>query len=272
MLTTAYESLTPMKPNLPSPDSPLPSLLALRLTHKTLQATKYSLAQTHIDLRNVEQRLEKENADLEDATSIGKSLEKRIDILLGEIQERSQKSPSQVARETIKDLKKKKATYESETGQMVRSFNRFVDDYLAVMLAAEELGGPVVGEIVDPEELDLESGLDSQGQPKKLQGGSVAGDKRQRRIDEIWGEKVVEKGRSEEPREVKRAAASEMRELTEQLLNNLVEADGGGGDTYVELSRESAAARFLVRAKVGQFHPKDARRLRLIDFGRDLDE
>ena len=115
MLTTAYESLTPMKPNLPSPDSPLPSLLALRLTHKTLQATKYSLAQTHIDLRNVEQRLEKENADLEDATSIGKSLEKRIDILLGEIQERSQKSPSQVARETIKDLKKKKATYESET-------------------------------------------------------------------------------------------------------------------------------------------------------------
>jgi hypothetical protein len=28
----------------------------------------------------------------------------------------------------------------------------------------------------------------------------------------------------------------------------------------------------LVRAKVAQFHPKDARRLRLIDFGRELDD
>ena len=46
------------------------------------------------------------------------------------------------------------------------------------------------------------------------------------------------------------------------------ESEGG---VYINLNRESAAARFLVRAKVAAFHPKDARRLRLVDFGRDLE-
>jgi hypothetical protein len=63
-----------------------------------------------------------------------------------------------------------------------------------------------------------------------------------------------------------------MRELTEQLMNKLVEAGGDTSAAYVELPRETAAARFLVRSKVAMFHPKDARRLRLVDFGRDLED
>jgi hypothetical protein len=55
-------------------------------------------------------------------------------------------------------------------------------------------------------------------------------------------------------------------------LNNLVEADGKGPGVYVDLPRESAAARFLVRSKCAQFHPKDARKLRLIDFGGEIDD
>ncbi len=68
----------------------------------------------------------------------------------------------------------------------------------------------------------------------------------------------------------KRAAAADIRELTEELLNSLVDAGGNGPGTYVELKRETAAARFLVRSKVAQFHPKDARKLRLVDFGGEI--
>ena len=51
------------------------------------------------------------------------------------------------------------------------------------------------------------------------------------------------------------------------LLDDLLEA----GTSYIDLPRDSAASRFLVRSKVAQFHPRDARRLRLVDFGRSLD-
>ena len=60
-----------------------------------------------------------------------------------------------------------------------------------------------------------------------------------------------------------------MRMLTEDLLNIAVEE---GTLAYVTMQRDAAAARFLVRAKVAQFHPKDAQRLRLIDFGQEIDE
>lgn len=270
-LTAAYESLTPQEPYLPSPESPLPSLLALRTTHKTIQETKASLARTSISLRKAEQRLEKEESDLNDANLITKSLENRIQVLRSEVQERTQKSPSQTTKDMIRELKKKRANYESDTGKMVKAFNRFVDNHLAAMLAAEELGGPVVGEILDADDLNLESGFNNQGKARRYKG-TVSEDKRQRRIDEIWGEGTAEGRESRRPRDEKGAAAAEMRELTEQLLNNLVEAETGDADVYVKLQRESAVARFLVRVKVAQFHPRDSSRLRLVDFGKDLDD
>lgn len=59
-----------------------------------------------------------------------------------------------------------------------------------------------------------------------------------------------------------------------QLIGNLFATlrGPGGGKVYYPLERESAASRFLVRAKVAQFHPKDAKKLRLIDFGKELDD
>jgi hypothetical protein len=153
---------------------------------------------------------------------------------------------------------------------MIRSLNKFIENHLAPMLAAEELGGPVVGENLDIDEEDLEAGFSSHGRAKKARQ-NMTDDKRQRRIDEIWGQDMDDGSNRHAPRDERRAAALEMKELTEQLLNRLVEADNGDGEAYVELKRESAVARFLLRAKVAQLHPRDARRLRLVDFGRDLD-
>lgn len=141
-----------------------------------------------------------------------------------------------------------------------KALDDFIEKHLASMLAAEELGGPVVGELADVDEDMLTAGFSNQGKPKSSKKELTAGGeaKRQRRIDEIWGG-----GEENQHENEKDAAAEEVRELLVKLL----EAKGG----YVDLERDTAVARFVVRAKVAQFHPKDAKRLRLIDFARELD-
>ncbi|TVY54975.1 hypothetical protein LCER1_G002914 [Lachnellula cervina] len=270
-LKAAYETLTPQESWIPPADSPLPALLALRATDQCVKESQERTTQTDAELKETQIRLDKENADLSEANLIQTDLTDRISSLQAEIDERTQKSPGQVAKEMIRELKKKKTYYDSETGKLVKGFNKFIDEHLAPMLAAEELGGPIVGEILDVDEMMLEAGFSTQGKAKKAKTNPDDA-QRQRRIDEIWGARPEEDRRSKEPWDEKRAAATEMRELTEELLNSLVEADGTGPGAYVELRSETAAARFLVRSKVAQFHPRDARKLRLVDFGGDFDD
>lgn len=268
-IKSAFEALTPVEPYTPPPDSPLPSLLALRTTHGTTSEAKSALIITKNDLSHVEQLLQKEAADLEDGRLIENAIQTRISALEDAIEKHVQKPTPQVAKDMMRGLKNKKARYDMDTVRLVKSFNEFIDDHLALMLTAEELGGPVVGELLNVDETNLEAGFNAQGKARKPKGPlSEAG--RQQRIDEIWKQQPERERRAQEPWNETTAAATEMRELTELLLNNLVEADGGINGGYVELDRESAAARFLVRSRVAQFHPKDARRLRLIDFGKDL--
>jgi len=150
------------------------------------------------------------------------------------------------------------------------AMNDFVNDYLAAMLAAEELGGPVVGEMLDVEDDTLAAGFTRKGRPKSTQK-FLSEKTRQRRIDQIWGSKAaVDDGGKDEPPTEAEAADAEMRKLIENLFATLIGL--GGGKAYFQLERDSAASRYLVRAKVAQFHPKDAKKLRLIDFGRELDD
>lgn len=245
--------------------------MAIRNTDRCIKETQESIVKTEGDFKKAKQRLEKEQADLNDAKLIQIGLQNRISSLEEEVEEQTQKTPAQIAREMIREVKRKQTYYDGETGKLVKAFNGFIDDHLAAMLAAEELGGPIVGEALDVDEDMLEGGFSTQGKAKKLKANGND-DKRQHRIDEIWGPRPSQDRRTKEPWNEKRAAAAEMRELTEQLLNSLVEAEGNGPGAYVDLQRESAAARFLVRSKVAQFHPKDARKLRLVDFGSEIDD
>jgi len=262
-LKSAYETVTPKEPYLPPADSLIPALLALRTTGKCITESQACITTTTSDLQKLQKRLETEQANLRDAQLIQNGLESRISTLEQNIEARTQKTPSQIAKEMVKEMKTKTKHYDTEMIRLIRAFNAFIDEHLAGMLAAEELGGPIVGGIMDVDEEMLEAGFSTQGKARKPKA-NVNQDKRQRRIDEIWGQKADD----EEPWNEQEAAGAEMRTLTEELLNSLVEGPG----TYVELKRESAAARFLVRAKVAQFHPKDATRLRLIDFGGEIED
>ncbi|KAH7364656.1 hypothetical protein BKA65DRAFT_590959 [Rhexocercosporidium sp. MPI-PUGE-AT-0058] len=268
-LKSAYESLTPSQPWLLPRDSLVPGLLALRDSDKVANDCEEAIVRKEAQLKATQQHLDKEQGNLSDAKLMRAEMEGRILTLEEQINQRTQQSPGQIAKEMIRAMKKRKAYYDTETGKLIQAFNAFIDDHLAAMLAVEELGGPIVGEVPEVDETMLEGGFSSQGKPKKAKPSE---DKRQRRIDQIWGPRPVEDDDTKDPWDEKHAAAAEMRDLTEELLNSLVDAEGNGPGAYVDLQRESAAARFLVRSKVAQFHPKDARKLRLVDFGGDIDD
>ncbi len=269
MIRTAYESLTVAEPDLPPEDSSLPAVLAIRDTQNAIAETKASITAGEQKLVQANEQLQHEEADLRDARLITSALESRIDKLHNNKTTSSRRSPDQAAKERLQEQHKRKAVYDREIKKLIRAFNEFTDEHLSAMLAAEELGGPVVGGIMDVEDNSLEAGFNAQGKAKRLRSTSSLDDrKRQRRIDEIWGRTEDAGEESNGPRSEKDAAGAEMRALTEDLLN--AAADEAVSSAYVELRRDSAAARFLVRARVAQFHPRDARKLRLIDFGKEL--
>ncbi|KAI9760804.1 MAG: hypothetical protein M4579_001434 [Chaenotheca gracillima] len=272
-LNKAYESLSSAAPILPATaDSPLPGLLALRATHRLIIETKASITRTRPQVHDANERLGNEEANLRDANLIGELLSRRLEELKTEQQQHSSKTPRDIARGLIKELQERKTWYDKETARLGDALEEFISDHLASMLAAEELGGPVIGDVTEIDDDALEAGFSQQGKQRKRKASASDGAK-QRRIDQIWGAAGSDDARIDMGRSEKDAAAAEIRSLLEELLQAAdEEGSGNSSAAYVKLARESASVRYLVRSKVAQFHPKDAKRLRLIDFGRDLDE
>jgi len=168
-------------------------------------------------------------------------------------------------------LTERKQQYDADRLKLLKSLNSFINSHMGPMLAAEDFGGPVVSAMMDIDTNDLAIGFNAHG---KLRAHKQLPDEdaRQRRIDDIWGDQQAQQQRGKQEGNEATAAGTELRTLIEQLLNNLVDSGGESSASYITISRESAAARFLVRAKVAQFHPRDSTKLRLVDFGRDLDD
>lgn len=260
--------MTNSKPYLPPPNSVLPALLALRRTHQTIVESNIRFESHSLDLERTKRELESDRASLKDQQLLADALNVRVQSLQQQLDTQSDMPPEDSARKRIEELEAKVSSYDAETTGLMKSLRVFIQNHLAVMLAAEELGGPVVGSAVGIDPQDLAAGFDARGKPRKAKSDTDGREKRQRRIDEIWGTDNEQTGTTVD--EVT-AAGREMQQLTEELLNALVEAKGDNSASYVKLTRESAAARFLVRSKVAQFHHKDATRLRLVDFGRELE-
>jgi hypothetical protein len=245
----------------------LPVLLTARALQQNIKGTKEAIASTEERLTKSEDRLRFEDANLKDAKVLASTMEARIDRLQTQHEERTQKSSAQLAKELIAVKRDQKRSYGERAKQLADDFHIFIAEVLSPMLAAEELGGPVVGEMPDVEDDTLAIGFTAKGRAKSTKK-PPSEDTRQKRIDKIWGNAAATDG-DDQPTEAE-AAGNEMQELIENLFATVV--GPGGGKAYYELQRDSAASRFLVRAKIAQFHPKDARKLRLIDFGRELDD
>jgi hypothetical protein len=264
----AYKRLTPIASFLPEQGSVLPALLAARTLQQNTQGTKAAITSTQSKTIKTNAILRREEANLNDAHSLAQAMESRTERLRVQQEDRSQKTPAQLARELIAAKQAQKDSYDAATQTLGEAMNNFINDYLAAMIAAEELGGPVVGDILNVKDDTLAAGFTKQGKAKSSKK-PASNKTRQRRIDHIWGGKVAIEDEEEPPTEAE-AADAEMRQLIENLFATLI--GPGGGKAYYQLDRDSAATRFLVRAKIAQFHPKDAKKLRLIDFGRELDD
>jgi hypothetical protein len=235
----------------------LPSLLAIEETARLVQENKMSVRMTAEQLSGDRERLRFEEANLRDSQSIASGLRERIQRVRDANTRKEEQIPSQVAREQLAEQKKRNKELDRTTAKLKVSLDKFVDETLAPMLAAEDLGGPTVGDEFEVSDATLKAGYTAHGKPKKQKESVEAEDGSQQRID-----KFMKRNADEGSVNKRETAAKEMHDLLDAMLE--------ANSSYIDLKRDSAASRFLVRAKVAQFHPRDARRLRLIDFGRSL--
>lgn len=268
-VAAAYRDVAASKPFLPFPDSVVPALVALRITNSTITESRIFLASQKVSLQEAQDWLEIEKSNLADQKALTKALENRIQSLRHGIESRTAMSPNQVTRERILELKTNVKETNAGTANLLKALKKFIDGPLASMLAAEQSGGPVTGEMMDVESEDLEAGFNSRGKRRKPKA-DAASDKRQRRIDDMFGGDQDEERRDEDHSDKQGTAREEMQRLVEELMNRLVDSGGSTSDASVDVFEESAAVRFLVRSKVAEFHPRDSKRLRLVDFGREI--
>lgn len=251
---------------LPPLASPLPSLIAAEEIGRLIKESKKSILLTAKRLSGDRQRLKTEESNLRDAHLITSGLEERISRTRLEKSEESERTPSQLAHELVVQQKAKTGVLEKSTKDMRVLLDKFVNDKLAPMLAAEDMGGPTVGDVLNVSDATLAAGYTTHGRPKKPKGDArSAQDNQQQRIDELVYRRKGQADQSRlRPRNKRQEAAAEFQALLDALLE--------AGPVYIDVPRDSAASRFLVKTKIAQFHPRDARRLRLVDFGRSFDD
>lgn len=253
----AYDSLLQAEEELPVTDSVLPSLIATEETSRQIKESKASVSMTAESLSKDRERLQVEEANLRDSRSILTGLQERLQTIRNAKSRKQKQTPSQIGQEIVREQKDKHKDLDRSSDELKESLERFIDETLAPMLAAEDLGGPTVGDALEISDATLNAGYTAHGKPKKPKETAETNDGQQR-IDQF----LRQNGNGSSAKNKREAAATEVHEL----LNSLLES----GNSYVTLNRDSAVSRFLVRAKIAQFHPRDARRLRLIDFGRSL--
>lgn len=254
----AYDSLLQAEDDLPPTGSILPSLIALADTSQLIKESKVSVTVTAEKLSTDRERLLFEEANLRDSRAIATGLRERIQQIRSTNLRKQKQTPTQVAQDVVKEQKRKTKELDRASAALKVSLDSFIDEMLAPMLAAEDLGGPTVGDALEVSDATLKAGYTAHGKPKKPKQPAGSENGSQQRIDQF----LQRNDDSFNPTNKREAAATEVHELLDALLE--------AGNSYVNLKRDSAASRFLVRSKVAQFHPRDARRLRLIDFGRSL--
>ena len=267
-VTEAYKEVGASEPLLPFSDSVVPALIALRTTNTTINESRKFLASQKVSQVKALERLDFEKASLSDHNALTKALGDRIQSLQDGIKTRGAMSPSQVGREKISNLRQQIKETDEDTSKLHVTLKRFIEDTLSAMLAAEEIGGPVAGDIMDVDSDTLMAGFTATGKRKKSKA-DASPDKRQRRIDDMFGAGSEGEAGEDEP-DKRITARDDMQELVTELMNKLMAAGGSSTDAYIRIPEESASVRFLTRVKVAEFHPRDSQRLRLVDYGREI--
>ncbi|KAH8891036.1 hypothetical protein GQ53DRAFT_167584 [Thozetella sp. PMI_491] len=247
----AYDAVAKSEPFLPFSRSVLPALLAMRKTHRTILESRSYLKAQGASLENARKRLEIEQANLADQKALQAELEKRVQSLRDALESGAVSTPDEALQSRIQELKQQNLDCKRDRKKLMVDLGKFIREHLGRQLALEQSGGPVVGDLMELDSDDPDSSR--RQQPRK----------RKRR-----GQGQRDQSDSEDDEDQASAMAEELQELIENLLTAAAEQP----QAYVAIREGSVPATFLVRSKVAQFHPQDAARLRLIDFGRDFED
>ncbi|EWC46744.1 hypothetical protein DRE_03989 [Drechslerella stenobrocha 248] len=262
-LKNGFERFFAQLPWLPEEDSGLNTLLAVRTVLRIIEESRKEITETERRVEETKQVVRREQGWVATAVEIEKQLKRRI----AELEKVSQSDVSQEARDKMKlrEYEETRKETEAVSRKLANELGEFVRENLGVMLAVEEAGGPVVGSELDIEELKQYLSIE-EGSSTKKGKAAKARERGQKRLDELWGGGGGEDGK--ETTSAGDKAGEELLGLVETMLNKMLEDDP---HAYTKLSRDSAASRFLIRSFVATLHPKDAMRIRLLDFAGKLE-
>lgn len=230
---------------------------------------KDALKGSQANLVNIQHQLSQEQAELERTKLETKTLENQIEKRRLVHGSHFHTQVANNAKAMIHEQQQRKIQYAQEVRKLVKAFRNFVDEHLAMRLAAEDLKGPAVGDDIEINEAILRTGFTNMGKVKKPMAKNARNEaKREIRNHVIWGSDS-ENDENDKPKSERDLASANFRSLTENLLN--AAANEEDHIPYISLSRESAGVRFLVRAKIARFDPEDARKLCLLEFDKLYD-
>lgn len=234
---------------LPSASSPLNLLLGYRAVQRSIGCNAARIPRARAELADARRELAHAETTLAELRALGDALEGRVQEL-----ERGGGGPHA---DGVAELRAKLRDTRRKSARTMKALQAFFGTALKARLEIEELGGP----IAECADVDVDA--------KKAVGRAGAGG--QITLEQAFRARKKRRARhaknAEEEESEEEDVDDEMRGLLELLMNKSLEADA-----YVELEMESAVARFLVRAKVAELHPRDARRIRLVGFGGAFEE
>ncbi|KAA8912331.1 hypothetical protein FN846DRAFT_933602 [Sphaerosporella brunnea] len=241
----------------PPPASPLNKIIAYRYVLSAITAYAELIPISRREVEDMQKELAAAKATLNEQEALKAVLEKRVAEL---------KNPEAIlvgADDSVVGMKMRSKRLRTKTGRTIKALHTFFERHLVTALAMEELGGPIVGlgrEAVDGKKLLRKA----KGQ-MTIEEAFRAGRKKERERERERRARNDEE--EEEEDEEEDEVVGELESLLEDLMEKSLEAD-----PYVALKRESAVARFLVRAKVAEFHPRDAKRLKLLNFAGTFED
>ncbi|KAK6355117.1 hypothetical protein TWF696_004240 [Orbilia brochopaga] len=253
-------------PWLPEEESGLNTLLAVRSILRVIEESRKEVTETERRVEEAKRTLRREQNWVATAREIEKELQRRA----AELEKLGRVNTSQEARDkrNLAEYEKARKEMAATSARLAKELARFVKERLGAMIAVEEAGGPVVGSELDVGNLRQYLEVDD-GTTGRKNKAAKARERGQKRLDELWGGGGEGGEEAEESVDPEKKAGEELLELIETMLNKMLEDNP---HAYTKLSRDSAASRFLVRSFVASLHPKDAMKIRLLDFGGKIQE
>ncbi|KAG4304206.1 hypothetical protein PORY_002387 [Pneumocystis oryctolagi] len=214
-------------------DALVASLLARQKIQKNTIEAQLTMEILKKRLKMILSTIEREQKMLDDSKIISSLLDKRLKIL----EKQGQRSSEEILNECYMNVKET----ERSVNKFMRELVKFIDEELGDVLLSEQLG-VAIGHV------------DTIG--KKHNNPTVES-----------GQTVLDKHISVEKKD-KIALCNATKELLENLMNQSVLP---GADPYIVVE-DSVVGRILLRSGLVVLHNKDATKMRLVEFHREIDE